>query len=229
MIRNWIGFLFMVASTTTSAVSFAFLLRHLGSHSKKTIQARGFSSPPLSKRPSANSVVSGTMGNPKKRPLATATGNADAPSDDVPLYLEEGLFAVHKPLGWTSQDVVGKLRFVLEKDARLRGAPDRRSKKRRPWMKVGHGGTLDPLATGVLVCGVGKGTSQLQKYLVGSKAYRAEVTLGYQTTTLDSDPKAEVVAEKPFDHVTSYDEIESLLESKFKGKIQQIPPIFRYD
>ena len=168
----------------------------------------------------------------KKRPLSAASEEAseatgDNDSEPPPLYLEEGLFAVTKPLGWTSQDVVGKIRFVLEKDARERGAPDRRTKKRRPWMKVGHGGTLDPLATGVLVCGVGSGTKDLQKYLVGSKQYRAEVTLGYQTTTLDADPKGEVVEEKSFDHVVSYDEIDAMLQSKFTGTIQQVPPIFR--
>eukprot|EP00531_Pseudo-nitzschia_arenysensis_P019303 CAMPEP_0116134612 /NCGR_PEP_ID=MMETSP0329-20121206/10745_1 /TAXON_ID=697910 /ORGANISM="Pseudo-nitzschia arenysensis, Strain B593" /LENGTH=327 /DNA_ID=CAMNT_0003629347 /DNA_START=115 /DNA_END=1098 /DNA_ORIENTATION=- len=165
--------------------------------------------------------------NAKKRPLsATATSGETDSQETPPLYLEEGLFAVHKPLGWTSQDVVGKLRYLLESDARTRKAPDRRTKKRRPWMKVGHGGTLDPLATGVLVCGVGSGTKNLQKYLVGSKAYRAEVTLGYQTTTLDDDPTGEIVERKAFDHVTSLKEIETLLETQFTGKIQQIPPIF---
>ena len=182
-----------------------------------------------------------------KRPLSATTSSAgeeatDEPTETTPkqspvlpepeptptpLYLKEGLFAVQKPLGWTSQDVVGKLRFLLESDAKARNAPDRRTKRRRPWMKVGHGGTLDPLATGVLVCGVGAGTKDLQKYLVGSKAYRAEVTLGYQTTTLDSDPKAEIVEKQPFDHVTSMESIDEVLQSKFTGKIQQIPPVFR--
>mmetsp|Transcript_22079 Transcript_22079/g.48027 ORF Transcript_22079/g.48027 Transcript_22079/m.48027 type:complete len:360 (+) Transcript_22079:718-1797(+) len=172
--------------------------------------------------------MTGSDNNRKKRPLSATTstsGDVDGGGEEQ-LYLEEGLFAVRKPLGWTSQDVVGKLRFVLETDARERGAPDPRTKKRRPWMKVGHGGTLDPLATGVLVCGVGSGTRSLQKYLVGSKRYRAEVTLGYQTTTLDADPKGEVVEEKPYDHVVSLDEIDGVLQSKFTGNIQQIPPIF---
>lgn len=166
--------------------------------------------------------------NSKKRQLFATEGSSSdgAIKAEEPLYLEEGLFAVHKPLGWTSQDVVGKLRNILETDASSRNAPDVRTKKRRPWMKVGHGGTLDPLATGVLVCGVGKGTKELQKYLVGSKGYRAEVTLGYQTTTLDADPKGEVVEEKPFGHVTSFEEIDAILQSKFTGRIQQIPPIF---
>lgn len=175
-----------------------------------------------------NRNMGSSFHNAKKRPLsATATSGETDSQETTPLYLEEGLFAVHKPLGWTSQDVVGKLRYLLESDARARKAPDRRTKKRRPWMKVGHGGTLDPLATGVLVCGVGSGTKNLQKYLVGSKAYRAEVTLGYQTTTLDADPTGEIVERKAFDHVTSLKEIETMLETQFTGKIQQIPPVFR--
>jgi tRNA pseudouridine55 synthase len=84
----------------------------------------------------------------------------------VPLYRFEGLFAVNKPLEWTSQDVVSYIRGILERDARNRGAKpakltDRRNKNRA--VRVGHGGTLDPLATGVLVIGVGKGTKELQR------------------------------------------------------------------
>ena len=145
-------------------------------------------------------------------------------SGEPPLYLQEGLFAVNKPLGWTSQQVVGRIRKVLEDDAKQRGVPDRRKKKRKPWMKVGHGGTLDPQATGVLVVGVGKGTKELQKYLTGSKGYRAGVELGFQTTTLDMDTNGEICERKPFDHVTSKS-IEDILP-KFRGSIMQTPPIF---
>jgi hypothetical protein len=163
--------------------------------------------------------------------LFSSLPTSSSPSNDetlpeTPLYIEEGLFAVAKPLEWTSQQVVGRLRGLLEKDAKARGAPDNRSKRRKPWMKVGHGGTLDPLATGVLVVGVGKGTKNLQKYLTGTKGYRAGVELGFQTTTLDLDPTGAVVGRKPFDHVT-WQAIEDVLE-QFRGTIQQKPPIFRY-
>ena len=88
--------------------------------------------------------------------------------DTVPLYRSEGLLAVEKPLHWTSQDVVSKIRSVLERHVRQRGGrtarPGSRKHKRRV-VKVGHGGTLDPLATGVLVIGVGKGTKELQRYV----------------------------------------------------------------
>ncbi len=89
----------------------------------------------------------------------------EALSDHVPIHKCEGLFAVEKPLDWTSNDVVCYIRGILEKDAKGRGANvvnarSRRNKSQK--VKVGHGGTLDPLATGVLVIGVGKGTKELQ-------------------------------------------------------------------
>ena len=88
--------------------------------------------------------------------------------NEVPLYRSEGLFAVDKPIEWTSQDVVSYIRGILDREARSRGArtarvTDRRNKDRV--IRVGHGGTLDPLATGVLVIGVGKGTKELQRYV----------------------------------------------------------------
>ena len=93
--------------------------------------------------------------------------------DPVPIHLAEGLCAVYKPLDWTSSNVVAFIRGMLERDARNRGATlaKRRSRKSKKKVKVGHGGTLDPLATGVLVIGVGSGTKDLQKYLTGSKRY----------------------------------------------------------
>jgi len=155
---------------------------------------------------------------------SSSNKEGNKPAAEIPRYLNEGLFAVSKPLDWTSQDVVGFLRKMLERDAKERGCIDARTKKRNPWLKVGHGGTLDPLATGVLVVGVGKGTKQLQQYLTGSKGYRAGVELGFQTTTLDMDPTGHVVEEKPYDHVTM-EAIEKVVP-QFTGKIQQIPPVF---
>ena len=85
-----------------------------------------------------------------------------------PVLLTEGLFAVDKPLEWTSQDVVAFIRGMFERDARARGAnPGKIGSKKNKGQQVircGHGGTLDPLATGVLVIGLGAGTKQLQKY-----------------------------------------------------------------
>ena len=90
------------------------------------------------------------------------------PSWDIPVHLSEGLFAVEKPLNWTSSDVVTNIRGILERDAKSRGSKvvsvlSRHNKSRK--VKVGHGGTLDPLASGVLVIGVGRGTKELQEYV----------------------------------------------------------------
>lgn len=141
----------------------------------------------------------------------------------VPPHLAEGLCAIYKPLEWTSNDCVAYIRGMLERDARERGAtlPKRKSKSKNK-VKVGHGGTLDPLATGVLVIGVGSGTKDLQNYLSGSKKYRAGVELGFETETLDMESNATKTA--PFDHVT----VESIQDAlpQFTGKIMQIPPIY---
>lgn len=102
--------------------------------------------------------------------LKSTEVTADDDDDDLaPLYRAEGLFAVNKPLEWTSNDVVSYIRGILERDARNRGAkPEklgRRKSKNNRTIRVGHGGTLDPLATGVLVVGVGSATKQLQRYV----------------------------------------------------------------
>lgn len=81
----------------------------------------------------------------------------------APLLVHEGVFAVYKPLEWTSNNVVGYIRKMLERDAKERGYVPPQKRGRKPLIKCGHGGTLDPLATGVLVIGVGRGTKDLQK------------------------------------------------------------------
>eukprot|EP00978_Attheya_sp_CCMP212_P043179 scaffold277463_cov54-Attheya_sp.AAC.3 len=149
--------------------------------------------------------------------------------EEEPLYRCEGLLAVNKPLEWTSQDVVGYIRRMLERDARERGAPVMKLKKRgnkKLMIRVGHGGTLDPLATGVLVIGVGKGTKQLQQYLNGNKRYTASAELGYETTTLDLE--GNITKSIPWDQISDSIEIKSLeaILPQFKGTIQQVPPMF---
>ena len=106
-------------------------------------------------------------------PVEAPTNAESSEAEKVPLHRSEGIFAVYKPLDWTSNDVVSYIRGMLSRDARERGAnPGRvggsrrkRSRKSKNTIKVGHGGTLDPLATGVLVVGVGRGTKELQRYV----------------------------------------------------------------
>ena len=118
--------------------------------------------------------------------------------------MTEGLLNIDKPAGITSHDVVARVRRV----AGVR--------------RVGHAGTLDPLATGVLLVGVGPAT-RLIEYLVGqTKTYEAEVRLGQATNTYDAE--GEVVAERPFSHITLAAITQTL--DPFRGRIEQKPPIY---
>lgn len=151
--------------------------------------------------------------------------NSSPISKSPDLHRSEGIFAVYKPLEWTSQDVVSYIRKMLERDARERGLKVEKVRKkgnRKRMIRVGHGGTLDPLACGILVIGVGNGTKQLQRYLDGNKRYRASAKLGFETTTLDLE--GETTREASFTDVT-VETIESALLS-FTGNIMQVPPIF---
>ena len=113
----------------------------------------------------------------------------------------QGFLNLNKPFGITSHDCVAKVRRLLRQK------------------KVGHGGTLDPAATGVLPIALGKATRLLQ-YLPEDKAYRATIKLGITTTT--DDLQGEVIAEKSVNQLT-LEQVKSALE-KFRGTIQQIPP-----
>jgi tRNA pseudouridine55 synthase len=117
----------------------------------------------------------------------------------------ENIFAVNKPKGITSFDVVYKIR------------------KKTGVKKVGHGGTLDPLATGVLVIAVGReATKQLDQYVKGEKEYIAIIKLGFTSTTDDDEgEKREINTE----YIPSTEEIEKALKA-FIGDVQQIPPIY---
>lgn len=116
----------------------------------------------------------------------------------------QGVLSVDKPGGISSHDVVSRIR-------RLSGV-----------RRVGHAGTLDPLATGVLVVCVGR-TTRLVEYLMGQpKWYEATVHLGQSTDTYDAE--GEVVVERPYAHLTSSQIFHAL--HQFQGDIQQIPPMY---
>ncbi len=154
--------------------------------------------------------------------------SSELPSEvPIPVHRAEGLCAVYKPLDWTSNDVVSYIRGMLERDARNRGAKlaKRKSRSKTKKIKVGHGGTLDPLASGVLVLGIGSGTKDLQTYLSGSKRYSAGVELGFETATLDMEQgKESAIKSASSDHVT-YEMIEGIIP-QFTGDIMQKPPLY---
>lgn len=119
-----------------------------------------------------------------------------------------GFLNVNKPLYMTSHDVVASIR--------RRYLPDRGSRK------VGHAGTLDPLADGVLIVCLGAAT-RLSEYVMRSrKVYRAEITLGSKTTTYDA--AGEIIASQPTQSV-SLNAIQHALD-QFKGEILQNPPLY---
>lgn len=120
------------------------------------------------------------------------------------------VLAIDKPLGWTSFDAV----------KRLRGAIQRRLHLKR--FKVGHAGTLDPLATGVLIVCTGRATRRIEELQGGSKEYVATLQLG--ATTPSFDLETQIDATYPFDHVTRK-AVEAVLP-RFRGEIMQAPPIF---
>ncbi|VFV19233.1 probable trna pseudouridine [Lynx pardinus] len=105
-----------------------------------------------------------------------------------------GVFAVHKPKGPTSAELLNRLKEKLLAEA---GMPSPEwAKRKKQTLKIGHGGTLDSAARGVLVVGIGRGTKMLTSMLSGSKRYTAIGELGKATDTLDSTGK--VTEEKPY-------------------------------
>jgi tRNA pseudouridine55 synthase len=115
----------------------------------------------------------------------------------------DGFLNLHKLADWTSHDCVAKVRRILQTK------------------KVGHGGTLDPAAVGVLPIAIGKATRLLQ-YLPEGKAYRAIIRLGIQTTT--DDLEGEIIYSEPAQDVM-IDRVRSIIP-QFIGKIIQTPPIY---
>ena len=121
-----------------------------------------------------------------------------------------GLFLIDKPLAWTSFDVVKK----------VRGALVRKTGQKK--LKVGHAGTLDPLATGLLIVCVGQYTRLIDTLQAMPKTYTGTVTFGATTPSFDLEKAVETTF--PVDHLT-----DSLLQEKlpaFTGDILQVPPIF---
>jgi len=119
----------------------------------------------------------------------------------------DGVIVVDKPEGWTSHDVVGKLRGILRGKARAK-------------TKVGHLGTLDPIATGVLPLVIGRATRLAQFYTRSDKVYEGTVRFGWATTTYDR--AGEPVGERRELEIDPQ-ELERHLE-KFRGKFLQTPP-----
>jgi tRNA pseudouridine55 synthase len=116
--------------------------------------------------------------------------------------LEGKALLIDKPLRWTSFDVIRKLRSIF----RIK--------------KIGHAGTLDPLATGLLIVCTGKLTKKINEYMGMPKRYVATITLGFVTPTYDLESEPE--QPKPVEDIT-VEKIEAVLQ-QFTGPIMQVPP-----
>ena len=125
-------------------------------------------------------------------------------------FIEGEIIAIDKPLGWTSFDAV----------KRIRGAIQRRMSVRK--FKVGHAGTLDPLATGVLIICTGRATKRIDQLQNGFKEYVADITLG--ATTPSYDLEKEIDAVYPYEHITR--EMVDATLPNFVGHVLQVPPVF---
>ena len=125
--------------------------------------------------------------------------------------IEGEVFYVDKPLHWTSFYAVKRIRGVLQKRLGLKK------------LKVGHAGTLDPLATGVLILCTGRATKRIDELQAHVKEYVATLQLG--ATTPSFDLETEVDANYPWEHI-GREQVERVLREQFTGSIEQVPPAF---
>jgi tRNA pseudouridine55 synthase len=125
-------------------------------------------------------------------------------------FIEGEVLYVNKPLHWTSFNLVSKLRWKLQKILKMKK------------LKVGHAGTLDPLATGVMIICTGKATKQIESFQYQTKEYIATLELG--ATTPSFDLELPVDGTFPTEHITR-ELIDEVIPS-FTGEIWQIPPVY---
>lgn len=125
-------------------------------------------------------------------------------------FTRGALLLIDKPAGWTSFDVVNKVRGTIRRVFNL-------SK-----IKVGHAGTLDPMATGLLLICTGKWTTKLSELQGMDKEYIGTITLGATTASYDKETPME--NEKPYDHIS--DEMIRRASTSFIGEIDQKPPMY---
>lgn len=125
-------------------------------------------------------------------------------------FIEGEILYFNKPLRWTSFDLVNKFRYKLSRKLKVKK------------IKVGHAGTLDPLATGVMIICTGRATKRIEEFQYQTKEYVATLKLGETTPSFDLEKEVDAVF--PTEHI-SRSMVEEVLTS-FVGKIQQVPPVF---
>ena len=125
-------------------------------------------------------------------------------------YLSGQVLLIDKPLNWTSFQVVNKLRWEIKQAFKIKK------------IKVGHAGTLDPLATGLLVICTGKMTKQIDTFQAQTKEYTGTFVLG--STTPSYDLETEINETFPTEHIS--EDLINETTKKFIGDIEQFPPVF---
>ena len=125
-------------------------------------------------------------------------------------FLDGKLLLINKPLNWTSFQVVNKIRWLIKSKFNLKN------------IKVGHAGTLDPLATGLLIICTGKMTKKISSFQNLNKSYEGKFIIGATTPSYDLETK--ISSKNSFEHIKKGDLLE--VSKKFIGKIKQKPPVF---
>ncbi|KAM0435265.1 hypothetical protein ACHAPT_003359 [Fusarium lateritium] len=152
--------------------------------------------------------------------------------------VREGVLAINKPCGISSAQVIRECQKVFNPSKFFKPMIDaeiakrmnesgqqfarRKQLKKASQVKMGHGGTLDPLATGVLILGIGSGTKVLSQFLECTKTYETIILFGASTDTYDRVGR--ILAKRPYDHITR-EKVEKELAS-MKGPLTQIPPLY---
>jgi tRNA pseudouridine55 synthase len=129
---------------------------------------------------------------------------------DMGNYPDGIIISLDKPYGWTSSDAVRKIKFKAQRFFKEKN------------IKVGHAGTLDPLATGILLICLGKATKMAEQLQSQEKEYIAEITFG--STTPSFDLEKEIDHHYPYEHI-DIESVRSIIP-RFLGEIDQIPPVF---
>ncbi|AHB42268.1 tRNA pseudouridine synthase B [Candidatus Saccharibacteria bacterium RAAC3_TM7_1] len=129
---------------------------------------------------------------------------------------KDGVLLVDKPAGWTSFDVCAKIRGQIRAEYQQQGI-----KPTKRQLRVGHAGTLDPFATGLLIVLLGDATKKADEFLKLDKVYEATIRLGQVSTT--GDPEGDLT--NVSDRQPTREEIEQVL-TQFTGDIEQRPPVF---
>ncbi|MDG1283950.1 MAG: tRNA pseudouridine(55) synthase TruB [Flavobacteriales bacterium] len=125
-------------------------------------------------------------------------------------FLEGQILLIEKPIGWSSFDVVKKIKYLIRKRYNLKN------------IKVGHAGTLDPLASGLLIICTGKFTKKISEIQDKRKIYTGIITLGGTTPSFDLE--TEIEKNYKTDHIS--EDLIKKTTTKFLGEINQVPPIF---